>query len=142
MIVVTGATGNVGRPLVRALAAAGEKVTAVARRAADGTAPAGVRTVAADLTDLDGLRLAFDGADALFLHDGGVSPELLKPRDILDLARTAGVHRVVLLSSQGVRTRPEPHSHGVLMRSIEDAVRESGLEATTLRPSGFHSNMY
>jgi uncharacterized protein YbjT (DUF2867 family) len=142
MIVVTGATGNVGRPLVRALAAAGEKVTAVARRAGEGPAPEGVQTVAADLTDLEGLRPAFDGADALFLHDGGVSAAALRPRDILDLARSGGVRRVVVLSSQGVGTRPESHSHGVLMRSIEDAVRQSGLDWTMLRPGGFNSNMY
>jgi uncharacterized protein YbjT (DUF2867 family) len=142
MIVVTGATGNVGRPLVRELAAAGEKVTAVARRTREGPVPAGVRTVAADLTDLEGLRPVFDGADALFLHDGGVSAQVLQPRRILDLAGSAGVRRVVLLSSQGVRTRPESHSHGVLMRSIEDAVRQAGLDWTMLRPGGFNSNMY
>jgi uncharacterized protein YbjT (DUF2867 family) len=142
MIVVTGATGNVGRPLVRTLAASGAKVTAVARRVRKGTVPEGVRTVAADLTNLTDLRPAFEGADALFLHDGGVSAQELQPRDILGLARSAGVLRVVLLSSQGVRSRPESQSHGVLMRSVEDAVRQSGLDWTILRPGGFNSNMY
>jgi uncharacterized protein YbjT (DUF2867 family) len=142
MIVVTGATGNVGRPLVRALAASGEKVTAVSRRITEGAVPEGVQTVAGDLTDPEALRPAFQGADALFLHDGGVSAQVLKPRDIVDLATSAGVSRVVLLSSQGVGTRPESHSHGVLMRSIEDAVRQSGLEWTILRPGAFNSNVY
>ncbi|SDJ56169.1 NAD(P)H-binding protein [Nonomuraea jiangxiensis] len=142
MIVVTGATGNVGRPLVQALAASGEKVTAVSRRIREGDVPEGVRILAADLTDSEGLRPAFDGADALFLHDGGASAEALQPRTVLDLARSAGVSRVVLLSSQGVGTRPESHSHGVLMRSIEDTVRQSGLDWTILRPGGFNSNTY
>lgn len=142
MIVVTGATGNVGRPLVRALAASGEKVTAVSRRVGEGAVPEGVQVAAADLTDPEGLRPAFDGADALFLHDGGASAQALKPRSILDLAKSAGVRRVVLLSSQGVGTRPESHSHGVLMRSTEDAVRQSGLDWTILRPGGFNSNTY
>ena len=142
MIVVTGATGNVGRPLVQALAAAGEKVTAVSRQIREGAAPEGVRTFAADLTDSDGLRPAFDGADSLFLHDGGTSAEVLKPGNILELAASAGVSRVVVLSSQGVRTRPESHSHGVLMRSLEEAVRQSGLDWTILRPGGFDSNVY
>lgn len=48
----------------------------------------------------------------------------------------------MLLSSQGVRTRPQSQSHGVLLRSIEDAARRSGLDWTILRPGGFHSNMY
>jgi uncharacterized protein YbjT (DUF2867 family) len=141
MIIVTGATGNVGRPLLQALAATGEKVTAVSRRIAGAAVPAGVMTVAADLTDPHGLRPVFEGADALFLHDGGAAPAL-RPRDILDAAGAAGVRRVVLLSSQGVRTRPESQSHGVLLRSIEDAVRQSGLEWTILRPGGFNSNTY
>ncbi len=142
MIVVTGATGNVGQPLVRALAASGEKVTAVSRRITQGATPGRVRIVAANLTLPEELRPAFEGADALFLHDGGNSAEALQPRNILDLAKSTGVTRVVLLSSQGVRTRPESHSHGVLMRTVEDAVQQSGLEWTILRPGGFNSNAY
>lgn len=64
MIVVTGATGNVGRPLTQALAEAGEQVTAVSRHAA--AVPDGVRHVAADLTDPASLSPALDGAKALF----------------------------------------------------------------------------
>ena len=138
MIVVTGATGNVGRPLVQALAAAGEKVTAASRH----ISPSDVRTVAADLTVPESLRPAFDGADALFLHDGATSAEALRAPDILAVAKAGGIRKVVVLSSMGVRTRPESHSHGVLMRSLEDAVQQSGLEWTILRPGGFHSNAY
>jgi uncharacterized protein YbjT (DUF2867 family) len=142
MIVVTGATGNVGQPLVQALAAYGEKVTAVSRRITARAAPEQVRIVTADLTLPADLRPAFEGAEALFLHDGGTSAEALQPRHILEVAKSAGVRRVVLLSSQGVRTRPESRSHGVLMRSLEDAVRQSGLDWTILRPGGFNSNAY
>lgn len=65
MIVVTGATGNVGRPLTRALTEAGEQVTAVSRHAA--AVPDGVRHAAADLAEPTGLTPALDGAKALFL---------------------------------------------------------------------------
>jgi len=138
MIVVTGATGNVGAPLVAQLAAAGVPVTAVSRRAAP--LPAGVRHVPADLTDAGGLRPALAGAEALFLlvaGDGaGIDPEA-----VLGAAKAAGVGRVVLLSSQGVRTRPGAASHAHL-GAFEQALRHSGLAATVLRPGGFAANTY
>ncbi|MFA1550990.1 NAD(P)H-binding protein [Actinomadura chokoriensis] len=142
MIVVTGATGNVGRSLVRALAAAGEKVTATSRNIAEADVPAGVEFRRADLADAGSLRPVFDGADALFLHDGGASAHTLNLGGILDAAEAGGVERVVLLSSLGVVTRPDSASHGVRGLSIEGAVRGSGLDWTILRPGNFDSNTY
>jgi uncharacterized protein YbjT (DUF2867 family) len=142
MIVVTGATGNVGRPLVQALAAAGEQVTAVSRGVSGAAVAEGVRHRQADLAAPETLRPVFDGADALFLHDTGAGAHLLSPRDILDIAKAGGVGRVVLLSSQGVATRPQSSSHGGVGRSIEDAVRQAGMDWTILRPGGFDSNAY
>ncbi|NES27680.1 NAD(P)H-binding protein [Micromonospora terminaliae] len=134
MIVVTGATGNVGRPLVRALAEVGEEVTAVSRRVSAAELPSGVRAVRADLADPTGLKAAVDGGEALFLLFTG--EQLAGGADagaILDVARQGGVRRVVLLSSQGVATKRHPPGQ-------EEAVRASGLEWTVLRPGGFHSN--
>jgi uncharacterized protein YbjT (DUF2867 family) len=142
VIVVTGATGNVGRPLVQALAAAGQHVTAVSRGISDAAVPDGVRHRQADLTDPESLRPILDGADALFLHDGGASAQALSPREVLDIAKAGGVGRIVLLSSIGVATRPQSASHGGMMRTIEDAVRQSGLDWTILRPGAFNSNAY
>ncbi|TDD73306.1 NAD-dependent epimerase/dehydratase family protein [Actinomadura darangshiensis] len=142
MFAVTGATGNVGRSLVQALAEAGERVTAVSRGMASVELPSGTRHVKADLGAPETLRPALDGAEALFLHDGGAGGHGFDPRAIMDVAKAAGVGRVVLLSSQGVVTRPESPSHGGVGRAIEDAVRESGLAWTILRPGGFASNAY
>ncbi|MFF0065677.1 NAD(P)H-binding protein [Streptomyces sp. NPDC005279] len=142
MIVITGATGNVGRPLVQALAAAGEQVTAVSRGVSSADVPEGVRHRQVNLADSASLRPVFDGADALFLHDTGAGVHLLSPQDILDIAKAGGVGRVVLLSSQGVATRPQSASHGGVGRSFEDAVRQSGMDWTILRPGGFDSNAY
>lgn len=142
MIVVTGATGNVGRPLVLAVAEAGHQVTSVSRGPAPLDLPSGVGHVRADLAAPETLRPALRGAEALFLHDGGAGGRGLDPRAILDAARGTGVRRVVLLSSQGVVTRPESPSHGGVMRAIEEAVRQSGLAWTILRPGGFASNAY
>ncbi|MFD5633053.1 NAD(P)H-binding protein [Streptomyces sp. NPDC127077] len=142
MLVVTGATGNVGGSLVRILATSGVRVTATSRGISDADVPRGVGHTRADLADPESLRPVFDGADALFLQNGGAGAHLLSPRDILDVAKAGGVGRVVLLSSQGVATRPDSASHGDMARSIEDAVRESGLAWTILRPGGFDSNAY
>ncbi|MFQ6330550.1 NAD(P)H-binding protein [Nocardia sp. CWNU-33] len=142
MIVVTGATGNVGRTLVQTLAAAGEQVTAVSRGTTPPALPDGVRHQRSDVTEPETLAPAFAGAKALFLHDTGTSAHLMNPRAILELAKSAGIQRVVQLSSQGVATRPESPSHGQLGRSIEEAVLESGLEWTILRPGAFASNAY
>ncbi|MFE5119376.1 NAD(P)H-binding protein [Streptomyces sp. NPDC056669] len=142
MIVVTGATGNVGRPLVEALAAVGEQVTAVSRRPGGAELPEGVRHHRADLADPGSLRPALEGADALFLLFAG---ELLagtaQTGALLDVARSAGVRRVVLLSSQAAGTRPDAVSHAA-MRAFEDTVRPSGLDWTILRPGGFASNAF
>ncbi|MER5730636.1 NAD(P)H-binding protein [Streptomyces sp. NPDC002138] len=138
MIVVTGATGNVGRPLTQALAEAGEQVTAVSRHAA--AVPDGVRHLAADLAEPAGLEPALDGAKALFLLLSGVlhAPEA-RPAELIDLAAASGVRRIVLLSSQGVATRPLGPSR-VTMRAVEDALSDSGLDWAVLRPGGFASN--
>ncbi|MFJ8825403.1 SDR family oxidoreductase [Streptomyces sp. NPDC102467] len=138
MIVVTGATGNVGRPLTEALAKAGEQVTAVSRHAA--TVPDGVRHVAADLAEPAGLAPVLDGAKALFLLlSGGLHAPEARPADIIAQAAACGVRRIVLLSSQGVATRPLGPTR-VAMRELEDALRESGLDWAVLRPGGFASN--
>ncbi|GGY12698.1 NAD(P)H-binding protein [Streptomyces anandii] len=133
MITVTGATGNVGRELVRILAEAGEAVTAVSRGEARDL-PVGVPHVRADLTDPGSLRPALDGADALFLLVAGDHP-----RGVLDAARAAGVRRVVLVSSLGVATRPDAYRHPA---AFETALRGSGLDWTVLRCGGLNSNTF
>jgi uncharacterized protein YbjT (DUF2867 family) len=138
MIVVTGATGNVGRPLTAALAEAGQQVTAVSRHAA--VVPDGVRHVVADLAEPAGLEPALAGAKALFLLlSGDLHAAGANPADVIGHAAAAGVRRVVLLSTLGVATRPFGTTR-VAMRALEDVLRESGLDWTILRPGGFASN--
>jgi uncharacterized protein YbjT (DUF2867 family) len=133
MIVVTGATGNVGATLVRTLAAGGEEVAAVSRRPPEVLhRPSEVSHRPGDLAEPETLRAALDGADALFLLVAGE-----RPRDVVDVAKASGVRRVVLLSSLGAGTRPDAYRHPL---SFEYAVRESSLEWTVLRPGGFASN--
>ncbi|UGT62340.1 NAD(P)H-binding protein [Nocardia asteroides] len=131
MIVVTGATGNVGAPLVRALTTAGARVTGVSRGAPADPVP-GVTYRQADLIDPESLPL--DGATGLFLL---TAADFLASGTgltrTLERAAAAGARRVVLLSSQGVRTGRHP-------AQLEAEVFASGLEWTVLRPGGFASN--
>jgi uncharacterized protein YbjT (DUF2867 family) len=136
MIVVTGATGNVGRPLVEALVAAGEQVTAVSRKISAQDVPAGVQVQQGDLAESERLKPVLDGAKALFLLVSGEFMGTGGSLDtVLESARAVGLPRVVLLSSQGVGTGRHPSV-------FEDAVRQSGLEWTILRAGGFDSNTF
>lgn len=142
MIVVTGATGNVGRPLVQSLTGAGEEVRAVSRRSPEYGLPEGVRHFPVDLADAESLRPVLEGADTLFLCPSG---ELLvsagSPEALVKTAQSAGVERIVLLSSQASKTRPQAMSHARL-REFENVLIGSGVSTTILRPGGFASNTY
>jgi uncharacterized protein YbjT (DUF2867 family) len=127
MIVVTGASGNVGRELVRVLAAEGEQVRAVSRRPMDAAWQA-------DLAEPESMRPVLDGADALFLLLGGD-----RPADLMDVAKAGGVRRVVLVTSLAAGTRPQLYRQSL---AFEQAVAESGLGWTVLRPGAIDSNAF
>jgi uncharacterized protein YbjT (DUF2867 family) len=136
MILVTGATGNVGGELVRALLAAGEGVRALIRRASDRSRlPAGVDAAVGDLNRPDTLASALTGVRALHLLSGyDDMPGLLAK------ARGAGVEHVVLQSSSAVPGGDMSNAVARYHILSEAAVRESGLSWTFLQPNGFMSN--
>ena len=135
MILVTGATGNVGREVAAALAGRGEDVRAVVRDRARAKLPAGVELVYGNLELPESLTPALDGVRAVFLLGGwGDMPELLRR---IERAR---VEHVVLLTSRCVvGGRPDNPVTRMWLDS-EVAVRDSGVAWTILRPSGYHSN--
>jgi uncharacterized protein YbjT (DUF2867 family) len=130
MIVVAGATGNVGREVVRQLAEAGADVTALVR---DPAKVSGVRAVAGDLNDPPSLVPALTGADAFFLLSG-YSPEIFTE------AREAGVERVVLMSGGSAETGDRSNAVARYMIETEEALRASGLAWTMVRPRMFMTN--
>lgn len=141
MIVVTGATGNVGREVVAALAERGLPVRAVVRnraRAAGpeaGSFPAGVDVVQGDLDLPESVTPALRGAQAAFLLGGWSDMP-----GLLSRVADAGVGHVVLLTSRCVvGGRPDNAITRTWLDS-EAAVRESGVPWTFLHPSGYHSN--
>jgi uncharacterized protein YbjT (DUF2867 family) len=135
MIVVAGATGNVGREVVRQLVEAGEPVRALARdpAKAKATMPPGATIVAGDLTDPSTLRPALTGATAMFLLSG-YAPEIFTE------AREAGVRRVVLMSGGSAETGDRTNAVARYMIDTEDALRASGLAWTMVRPRMFMTN--
>jgi len=144
MIVITGATGNIGRPLTASLVSAGHAVTAIARgTSADLPGGTGIIPVAADLTSPAAARSlagSMVGAEALFLLVPG-SGAGVDAAALMETARTAGVRRVVLLSSQAVGSRPDAAGYAP-MAAIEAAVTRSGLEWTILRAGGLATNAF
>ena len=135
MIVVTGATGNVGSVVVRRLAERGVPARALTRDVGRAVVPSGVDVVEGDLTRPESLRPAWEDAESLFLLTTGNEDSAA----ILDSARQAGVEHVVLVSSLLARPHPEsPIGRGALQG--ERAVRDSGLSWTILRAWEFSSN--
>ncbi|MFB4319789.1 NmrA family NAD(P)-binding protein [Actinomadura sp. 21ATH] len=128
-ILVTGATGNVGRHVVRELLSDGHKVRALTRDPARARLPEGVQIAAGDLAVPDSLAAALDGVTAVHLitFDGGNGAALRTGPEIARLAAKAGVRRVTMLWSG----EPGP---------VEEAVAAEGLPWTTLQPQEFMSN--
>jgi uncharacterized protein YbjT (DUF2867 family) len=134
MILVTGATGNVGSELTAALLSAGQQVRALVRDEG-ARLPAGAEPVVGDLNDPAGLTPALSGADGLFLMSGYPDAS-----GLLSAASQAGVQRVVLLSGGAAVAARTDNPISQYMLGTERAVRDSGLAWTILRPYEFMSN--
>jgi uncharacterized protein YbjT (DUF2867 family) len=135
MILVTGASGNVGGELTRVLAAAGVPVRALARSAEQGRFPPGTEVAAGDLNDPASLRPALDGADGVFLLPGYADMS-----GVLAEASRAGVSRVAQLSGLSAGSGDMSNAVTAYMITSERAARESGLAWTIVRPAMLASN--
>jgi uncharacterized protein YbjT (DUF2867 family) len=138
-ILVTGATGNVGRNVVNQLVQRGAPVRALVRNPAKADFPAGVDVVQGDLLDVDALRRAFDGVSTLFLLNAVVPDEFTQALVALNVAREAGVQRVVYLSVIHSDLYVNvPHFAGKF--GVERMIEQMGFAATILRPAYFIDN--
>jgi uncharacterized protein YbjT (DUF2867 family) len=139
-ILIMGATGLVGRPLVQMLLDAGCNVRAVTRNAGKAAFPAAVRVVVGDPAAPESVAEALEGVDGLFLHPRAVG--LAAPK-LLALAKAAGVRRVVVLSATNVDEALEDQPsryNGDRNREVEAAAIASGLKWVSLRASYFATN--
>ena len=131
-ILVTGATGLVGRHVVDGLLQAGASVRVLTRNPAKAGFPDGVEVFQGDLLEPESLVDAFDGVEKLFLF-----PQPETASEVVDLAKRAGVRRVVVLSAAAVTLGFDTDYHS----RVERAVEESGLEWTHVRPGEFMTHM-
>ncbi|HTQ21535.1 NAD(P)H-binding protein [Mycobacterium sp.] len=132
-IVVTGATGNVGRPLVGELAAAGARVRAVTRTPAGADFPAAVEVVGS-------VEDALAGASAVFLNSRALMPNLA---DVVARSVAAGVTKLVALSAINADddfSRQPSRFRGDRNKEVEQVAVDSGLDWVSLRPSVFATN--
>ena len=138
-ILVTGATGNVGGQVIQHLVNHGADVRALVRDPSKANFPAGVAVVKGDFLDVDSLRTAFDGVSTLFLLNAVVSDEFTQALIALNVARSAGIERIVYLSV----IHPDiyvnvPHFAGKF--AVERMIEQMDFKATILRPAYFIQN--
>jgi len=140
MILVTGASGNVGKAVLQEVANSRAKHRAMYRSAAEATkAPPGTETVIADFAKKDTLAAALRNVDSVYLVCSPI-PELVElESNMIDACVAAGVKHVVLNSAMGAgdydKSFPSWH------RKVEDTLRSTRLSYTILRPNSFHQNI-
>jgi uncharacterized protein YbjT (DUF2867 family) len=138
-ILVTGATGRVGRQVVQQLVKRGADVRVLVRDTSKASFPASVEVVQGDLLDIDALRTAFTGVNTLFLLNAVAGDEFTQALIALNIARESGVERVVYLSvihSDHFVNVP----HFAVKSGAERMIERMGFSATILRPAYFIDN--
>ncbi|MCT2587466.1 SDR family oxidoreductase [Actinophytocola gossypii] len=128
-ILVTGATGNVGRHIVAQLQDAGHEVRALTRDPAKAALPPGVEAVAGDLSDAGTLEDAFHGVEAVHLitFAGDGQDDLTNGSDLVALAERSGARRATVLG-------------GWSPTSVESALAAGDLDWTIVQPKEFMGN--
>jgi uncharacterized protein YbjT (DUF2867 family) len=140
MLLVTGATGHVGRELVRELDATGTAFRVLVRDPARAAGlPERAERVIGDLDTPTTLTPALHGVQQLFLLVPGIGIE--HTEHVIAAAKAAGVRRIVYLSSYAVMGNPVP-AMGRWHYQREQLIRDCGIPATFLRPCGFMTNAF
>jgi len=137
-VLVTGATGTIGREVVTQLLGTDTRIRALTRKPAAAALPDGIEIVRGDLTDPDSLVPCLEGVDTVFLVwsvPAGAAPSVKR------IARH--VRRIVLLTSPHKTPHPffqQPNPLRGLFGELERLIETSGVEWTFLRPGMFAAN--
>ncbi|RWE85062.1 MAG: NmrA/HSCARG family protein [Mesorhizobium sp.] len=138
-ILVTGATGRVGRHVVDQLLQRGATVRVLTRDPTKASFPTGVDVAKGDLLDIDALRSAFKDVSTLFLLNAVTGDEFAQAIITLNVAREAGVDRVVYLSVFDA-DRAVNVPHFAVKFGAERMLVQMDFSATILRPTYFIDN--
>ena len=138
-ILVTGATGRVGRHVVEQLTKRGADVRVLTRDPGKASFADGIDVVKGDLLDLDSLRTAFTGISTLFLLNAVTGDEFTQAIITLNVAREAGVEHVVYLSVFDA-DKAVNVPHFAVKFGAERMLETLGFSATILRPTYFIDN--
>ncbi|WP_333573131.1 SDR family oxidoreductase [Sphingomonas sp.] len=138
-ILVIGATGRVGRHVVDQLLRREADVRVLTRDPAKANFPGSVEVLQGDLLDIDALRAAFAGTSTLFLLNAVTGDEFTQALITLNIAREAGVDRVVYLSVFGADQAVNV-PHFAVKRGAERMLEAMDFGATILRPTYFIDN--
>jgi uncharacterized protein YbjT (DUF2867 family) len=138
MILITGASGNVGKELLKQIAQTGAQVRAAFQSAGKAAAgPSGVEIVRVDYNQPETLRTALNGVDRVFLVGPPTAQLPALERKAIDVIKQSDVQQVVKLSAMGGREAIFPRQHA----QSEDYIQSVGVPCTFLRPNGFMQNM-
>lgn len=138
-ILITGSTGTVGSAIVRTLADQHVAVHALTRDPSKAKFPTGVTPVAGDMLDVESVRKALKGVSTLFLLNAVSPQELTEATLTLNLAREAGIQRVVYFSVFNVESFSNV-PHFASKYAVERMLDKMGIPATCLRPNCFMQN--
>jgi len=139
---IIGGTGTVGRDVVGGLRQQGAPVRVLTRSQKHAEAlPSGATPVLGDLEDPTTYDAIFGDVDRLFLLNPVSMTELHQGLAAVNEAQRRGLERLVYLSVHDPYTMPNaPHIASKI--AIENAIKESGLTYTILRPNNFYQNDY
>ncbi len=140
MILITGASGSVGKAVLQEAIRKESKVRGMFRSKAEAAkAPSGCEAVLADYADKESLRKALDGVDSVYVVCSPI-PQLVElENNMLAACKDCEVKHVVLNSALGAGDYPKsfPGWH----RKVEDKLKAMGMSYTILRPNGFLQNI-
>ncbi len=140
MILITGASGSVGKAVLQEASRKEPKVRAMYRSKEEAAkAPSGCEAVLADYANKQSLRNALDGVTSVYVVCSPI-PQLVElESNVLDVCKESGVKHVVLSSAMGAgdygKSFPSWH------RKVEDKLKGTGMSYTILRPNGFLQNI-
>ncbi|MBV9300644.1 MAG: SDR family oxidoreductase [Acidobacteriaceae bacterium] len=137
MILITGATGNVGREVLKQVAQSGVPVRAGVQSLGKASVPSGVEVAVVDYNQPETLRSALNGVDRVFLVGPPTAQLPALERKAVDVIASSDVRQLVKLSAMGGREAIFPRQHA----ESEDYILSSGAPYTFLRPNGFMQNV-